>query len=113
VHNSLISEGCNVAGSVDYSVLFAGATIEEGAQVQYSVIMPGAVIQKGAVVKYAIVAENSVIGENAVVGNAPEEMENRDDWGVALIGDGLTIGKGAVIGAGKMVEKDVKEGEQL
>jgi glucose-1-phosphate adenylyltransferase len=113
VHNSLISEGCDVSGTVDYSVLFAGAQVEEGAQVQYSVIMPGAVIKKGAVVKYAIVAENAVIEEDAVIGNAPEEMENREDWGVALIGDGLTIGKGATIGAGKMIENDVKEGEQI
>jgi hypothetical protein len=28
-------------------------------------------------------------------------------------GDGLTIGKGAVVGAGKMVEENVKEGEQI
>ncbi len=113
IHNSLISEGCEVGGNVDYSVLFSGAVIEPGAQVQYSIIMPGAVIKKGAVVKYAMVAENCVIEEGAVVGQAPEETENREDWGVALIGDGLTVGKGAVIGAGKMVEDNVKEGEQI
>jgi UDP-N-acetylglucosamine 1-carboxyvinyltransferase len=88
-----------------------GATVEEGAQVHYSIVMPGAVIKKGAVVKYAIVAENTVVEEGAQIGQAPEEMENRDDWGVALVGDNLTIGKNAVIGAKKMVEDDVKEGE--
>lgn len=113
IHNSLISEGCTVGGNVDYSVLFSGAVIEPGAQVQYSIIMPGTVIKKGAVVKYAMVAENCVVEEGAVIGGAPEEMENRADWGVALIGDGLTVGKGAVVGAGKMVEENVKEGEQI
>ncbi len=113
IHNSLISDGCSVAGVVDYSVLFSGATVEPGAQVQYSIIMPGAVIKKGAVVKYAMIAENSVVEEGAVVGGAPEEVEDRSAWGVALVGEGLTIGKGAVIGAGKMVDDHVKEGQQL
>ncbi len=111
VQNSLVSDGCTVEGYVDYSVLFSGAVVEPDAQVHYSIIMPGAVIKKGAVVKYAMVAENTVIEEGAQVGQAPEEMENRDDWGVALVGDNLTIGKNAVIGAKKMVEDNVLEGE--
>ncbi len=113
IHNSLISNGCNVSGTVDYSVLFSNAVVEAGAQVQYSIIMPGAVVKKGAVVKYAMVAENCVVEEGAVIGQAPEEMDNRADWGVALIGDNLTIGKGAIVGAGKMVEEDLKEGQQI
>ena len=113
IHNSLISNGCKVSGYVDYSVLFSNATVEAGAQVQYSIIMPGAVIKKGAVVKYAMIAENCVVEEGAVVGGAPEEIDNRNEWGVALVGDGLTIGKGAVVGAGKMVEENVKEGELI
>ncbi len=113
IHNSLISNGCKVSGYVDYSVLFSNATVEAGAQVQYSIIMPGAVIKKGAVVKYAMIAENCVVEEGAVVGGAPEDAEDRSKWGVALVGDGLTIGKGAVVGAGKMVEENVKEGEHV
>ena len=113
VQNSLISDGCTVEGYVDYSVLFSGAVVEEGAQVHYSIIMPGAVIKKGAVVKYAMVAENTVIEEGATVGQAPEEMSDRENWGVALVGDNLTIGKNAVIGAKKMVETDMKEGETV
>ncbi|MBR3844823.1 MAG: glucose-1-phosphate adenylyltransferase [Clostridia bacterium] len=113
VQNSLVSDGCTVEGYVDYSVLFSGAVVEPDAQVHYSIIMPGAVIKKGAVVKYAIVAENTVVEEGAQIGQAPEEMENRDDWGVALVGDNLTIGKKAVIGAKKMVENNVSEGETI
>ena len=57
-----------------------------GAVVRDSIIMPGARIEEGAVVQYAIVAENSVVGANSVVGQRPEEMENKEDWGVAVIG---------------------------
>ena len=70
VNDSLITEGCEVYGTVDHSVLFAGVTVEEGANVRDSVIMPGAVIHRGAVVRRAIVAENAVVGAGTFVGEA-------------------------------------------
>ena len=66
VSDSLVTEGSEVYGSVQHSVLFAGVTIEEGASVIDSVIMPYAVIKRGAVVRRAIVAENAVIGAGCV-----------------------------------------------
>ncbi len=107
VQNSLITEGCEIDGKVDFSVLFAGVTVEEGAVVRDSIIMPNAVIKKGAVVDYAIIAENTVIGEGAVVGERPETVENRDDWGVAVVGANRTISSGAKIGAKAMIDKDI------
>ena len=61
IQNSLISEGCNIEGHIDFSVLFAGVTIEPGAVVRDSIIMPNTTIKKGAVVEYAIVGEDCVI----------------------------------------------------
>ncbi len=107
VQNSLITEGCNIDGKVDFSVLFAGVTVEEGAVVRDSIIMPNAVIKKGAVIDYAIIAENTVIGENAVVGQRPEDIANRDDWGVAVVGADRTISANTVIGAKAMIDKDM------
>lgn len=52
LQNSLISEGCNVYGEVDFSVLFAGVYVAPGAVVKDSIIMPGARIEEGAVVQY-------------------------------------------------------------
>ncbi len=95
VQNSLISEGCMIEGTVDFSILFANVNIEKGAVVKDSIIMPGTTVKSGAVIQYAIVAENAVIEENAVVGERPEAMENLDDWGVTVVGNGVTIGKGA------------------
>ncbi len=95
VQNSLISEGCLIEGTVDFSILFANVNIEKGAVVKDSIIMPGTTVKSGAVVQYAIVAENAVIEENAVVGERPEAMENLDDWGVTVVGNGVTVGKGA------------------
>ena len=107
VENSMVTEGCDINGNVDFSVLFANVTVEEGADVKYSIVMPGTVIKKGATVQYSIVAENAVIEENAVVGKSPESMENIEDWGVSVIGSDVTIGKGADIGPKEMIDENV------
>ena len=106
VQNSLVAEGGNVYGTIDFAVLFSGVTIEPGAVVRDSIIMPNTRIKKGAVVQYAIVAENCVIGENTVVGRRPEDMENKDDWGVAVIGDGCVIPPDTVIPPKAMIDRE-------
>ncbi len=113
VQNSLITEGCDVSGKVEFSILFDNVRVEEGATVNSSLIMPGAVIKKGASVQYAIVAENCVIQEGANVGQRPEETENLDNWGVAVVGADLTVGKNAKVKASVMLSADVKEGETV
>ena len=109
VQNSLVADGCNVYGDIDFAVLFAGVYIAPGAVVKDSIIMPGARIEEGAVVQYAIVSENTVIGKNAVIGARPEEIENKDEWGIAVVGDNLTVGAGAVVKPKEMVSKDIPE----
>ena len=109
VQNSMISEGGNIFGNIDFSVLFPGVTVEEGAQVRDSIIMPGVTIKKNAVVQYAIIAENAVIGENAVVGTRPEDAQDLDEWGVAVVASGVIIGENCHIPAKAMIDADVKK----
>ncbi len=111
VQNSLIAEGSNVYGTIDFAVLFSGVTIAPGAVVRDSIVMPNTRIEEGAVVQYAIVAENCVIGKGAVVGKRPEDVENKDEWGVAVIGDGCTIPPGSVIPPKAMIDRE-KLGEE-
>ena len=113
VENSLITNGCEIYGDVDFSILFENVTVEPDANVMYSLIMPGAVIESGATVKYSIVAENAVIKSGAVVGERPESTADLSKWGITVIGDGLTVGRGAVVGAKAMVTEDVKEGAHI
>ena len=107
VENSMMAEGCCIDGQIDYSVLFADVVVEEGARVDSSIVMPGTVIKKGAVVQYAIVAENAVIESGAVVGEKPENVADRDDWGVAVVGAGVTVGAGAKVAPKAMAGEDV------
>ena len=108
VEHSLVTDGCEVYGSLDYSILFENVTVEEGASVEYSLVMPGAVIKKGAKVKYSIIAEDVIVEENATVGKDPTEIA-ADDFGITVIGSGVTVGRGATVGAKEMITEDVKE----
>ena len=111
IENSMISEGCDIDGFVDFSVLFQSVTVEEGANVRYSVVMPGSVIKKGADVRYAIIGENCVVEEGAKVGQRPEKMEDIEKWGIAVLGNNITVHKGATVEAKAMIYSDVKAGE--
>jgi len=107
IENSMIAEGCNIDGRVDFSILFAGVTIEEGAVVRDSIIMPNSYIKKGAVIEYAIVGEDTVIGENVRVGDRPEAIEDKDTWGVAVIGHGVTVSDNSKIKPKAMIDKNM------
>ncbi len=99
VADCLITEGCEVYGTVDHSVLFAGVVVEPGASVIDSVIMPGAVIQRGAVIRRAIVAEGAIIGAGSFVGEA--------QGSITVIGQGVALPPGTHISAGEQVEFSV------
>lgn len=108
IQNSMLADGCDVDGKLEFSILFSGVTVGKGAEINSSIIMPGAVIEEGAKVLYSIVAENAHIGKNAVVGGYPEDYPNRDDWGVAVIGAKVNVADGAKVAPKAMIESDVE-----
>lgn len=113
IQNSLVADGCNVYGNLEFSILFSGVTIGKGATINSSIIMPGAVIEEGATVQFAIIAENTVVRKNAVVGAKPEDCANRDDWGIAVVGESAIIDEGAVVKPKEMIDRctEVKANE--
>ena len=72
IRNSLITEGCEIYGSVENSILSVGVIVEEGAVVKDCVIMENAHICKNAVVDYAILDENTIVREGAKAGATRE-----------------------------------------
>ncbi len=109
ISHSLVTGGCRVEGVVANSVLFNSVTVEKGADIQYSILMPGATVKEGAKVYYSIVAENATVEAEAVVGSAPDGGEN---WGIAVVAGGVTVGEKAVIPPKAMIRENVKGGEQ-
>ena len=97
VKDSLVTEGGEIFGKVEHSVVFAGVTVEEGASVIDAVVMPGAVIKRGAVVRRCIIAENAVVGAGALVG------EETGD--IAVVGNNVQLPAGVTIKAGVQVDE--------
>ena len=105
ITNSLITEGCEIDGVVENSVLSNGVKVERGAYVKDSVIMSDVVIKAGAAVNYSILDEGAVICEGAVVG------QNKDiASGITVVGGGIEIPAAVKIPSGAMVNEEyVKE----
>jgi outer membrane protein assembly factor BamB len=56
---------------------------------------------------YAIVGEDTVIGENAQIGARPETIEDKDTWGVAVVGNKLNISDGANVAPKAIIYEDM------
>ena len=97
VTDTLITEGCEVYGKVNHSVLFAGVVVEEGADIEYSVVMPGSIIKRGAIVRRSIVAENATVGAGSIIGE--------DSGNIAVIGQGVVLPAGVSVPSGTQVDE--------
>lgn len=102
IANSIVSEGCEVDGKVENSVVFHGSTIAKGAEIKDSIIMPHARIAANARICHAIVGWESYIGENSVVG-APQTEPVNGEWNIAVVGPGLKLSRNSVVKEGEMV----------
>ena len=92
VKNSVITEGCEIYGTVINSVLSPGVVVGRNAVVRDSVIFDDVTIGEGAEINYTVMDSNTTVGENAVIGKHIDESA-----GITLVGGWLNIPAGAVI----------------
>lgn len=95
----MVSEGCQIEGTVVNSVLFQGVTVAAGAVVRDSVVMSGCTVGAGAVVERAVVDENVTLEPGAVLGGQGK---------LAVVGAGAIICAGARVAPGSSVEPDAR-----
>ena len=95
VHNSLVSEGCFIYGTVENSVLFPGVVVEKGATIKDSIIMEESHVGKDSRVIKAILDQEVRIGQNCLIGG--EEA-------ITVVGMQVEIGDNKTLEAGKMIE---------
>ncbi len=100
ITNSLITEGCDIEGTVENSILFSGAVVEKGAYIKDSIIMSGVTVSANATVNYSIVDENTVVGENCTVG-----ADRTEGGEITVVGAGLTLGEGLAVPTGAMINQ--------
>lgn len=100
ITGSLITEGCEIEGIVENSVLSSGVKVARGAYIKDAVIHAGVTIGEGATVNYAIIDSDTSIGAGAVVGRTRSADEK-----ITVVGSDLTVLPGTDIPGGCMVDK--------
>ena len=108
VSNSLITEGCQIEGIVENSVLASGVKVSRGAYIKDSIIMKNVTIEEGTTINYSIVDSDTTIGKDCVIGRTKSAGEQ-----ITVIGSDLNIREGCDIPAGEMVNAEwlAKNGE--
>ena len=100
VINSLVTEGCDIEGVVQNSILSRGVKVEKGALIKDSVIMSDVTVGEGSTINYSIIDSDVTVGAGCVIGKAKSE-----DTKVAVIAGGISIPDGTVIPDGAMADK--------
>ena len=99
LHECFVSEGCEIYGMINHSIISTGCSVGKGAEVRDSLIMPDVVIENGAVVRNAIIAEGCHVKAGARIGEFAADGERR----ISVVGKDKQIAEGAVIAAGAIV----------
>lgn len=109
VRNSLISAGCDIAGTVRGSVLSPGVRVEQGAIVEGSVVFQRTVIGAGAHVERTIldkevrVGSDSHVGGPAMVGLDPS-ADAASKLGLTVVGKGAFVASRSILPPGETVQ---------
>jgi glucose-1-phosphate adenylyltransferase len=107
IDQSLIANGCRVAGTVRRSLLSPGVSVGAGAVIEDSIVLQDVVVGAGAHVRRAILDKYTNVGDGAIIGG-PHAGSGGPAWleGLVLVGKdaklppGVCIEPGVVIGVG-------------
>lgn len=72
VKDSLVVDGCFVAGNVEHSILSTNVQVKPNAIIKDSFVMSGVTIGEGAKINRAIIGEDAVIGDGVVIDGSKE-----------------------------------------
>ena len=112
VAHSLITDGCVIEGTVEYSVLSPGVKVGRGAVVRNSIVLTDCTIEAGAMVDRSIIDKEVTVQPNAYVGYGVDYSPNPlNDLtsGITLVGKNATVPSGVKIGRNCIVAGDARE----
>jgi glucose-1-phosphate adenylyltransferase len=115
IKTSLLSEGCEIYGSVYNSVLGPGVVVKKGAVVRDSIIMANSEIGENALIDRCVLDENNIIGENVIMGRG-ENIKNTEkphiyDTGITVTGENTVIPANTIIGKNCCIYGVTKESD--
>lgn len=105
ISNSIIADGCNIAGIVRDSIIFPGVTVEKGAVVEKSIVFPHSRIGSCAFVGRSILDKYVSVGSGARVGEAGRTDKQAGRLAkIAVVGRKARIAARAELDCGSEVE---------
>ena len=119
VRASIVTHGTIVNGTVERSILFPGAVVEEGATVRDSIVMGESWVGPQAELRHTILDKRVHVGPRARVGFGDDLTPNRScpehlSTGITIVGketripEGTTIGRNCRISA-NLIEEDFSD----
>lgn len=111
VHNSTITEGCSIYGTVEHSILFGGVTVGKGSVIKDSVVMPGTIIGENVTIEKAVIGSDVIISDGAKIGvktdgeNPYQSAMCSDD--LVLIGNEVSISANREIACNSMIARSI------
>jgi glucose-1-phosphate adenylyltransferase len=114
VDRSLISHGCNVAGTVEHSVLSPGVFVADGAVVSNSILMTDCIVGPDSVLDRVILDKEVVVGAACQLGVGTDNRSNRLEprrlnTGITIVGKRARIPSGVQLGRNCRVDSYVTE----
>jgi glucose-1-phosphate adenylyltransferase len=114
IHRSLICDGCEIEGTVEYSVLSPGVQVRTGAVVRDSIIMTDSIIGPEAVLDRVIVDKNVIVGKGTHLGFGEDYTPNESQpqplrTGISLVGKNTRLPPGIVVGRNVVIGSDLLE----
>jgi glucose-1-phosphate adenylyltransferase len=85
VHQSIVSDGCEINGSIERSVVFSGVKVGKGARIKNAVILPHTIVEENAWI------ENAVIGSQTVIKNGVIIVSRNPNLHLMVVGNNVTI----------------------
>lgn len=126
---NLLSNGCQINGTVERSVISPGVLVAEDAVVRDSIILNDTLIEAGAIIDRCIVDRNCRIGGNTKLGHGDENRPNQGmpqqlNTGLTLVGCQSTIPANVTVGRNVVIHPDsdvklfgkkkkIKSGEEI
>jgi len=113
VVNSMVSEGSEINGVLDHSILFQGVKVAKGSVIKNSILLTGTVVEEGVEIYNSIVAENVVIRREAKIGSGTFSQSLEDtkvyNSDITVVGYSSIIPDKAHIGRNCVIHSDVNE----
>lgn len=85
VQQSLLSEGCEIYGTIEKSVVYNGVKIGKGARIKNAVILPNTIVEENVWI------ENAVIGSQTIVKSGVIIVSKKPNTHLMVVGNNVIV----------------------